>query len=83
MGDARGGGDNVVFVQSLYTWLTAPHVYPHILYHAYYDEEDSTLSRHPLNPNNTAFPNSAQLYQRLFGPSNPFWASPAATQRSR
>ena len=76
--DSHGGGDNVIYVQSMYDWLTSPSVYPHILYQSWYDEEDSTISRAPLNPNNTAFPNSAKLYKALFGPSNPFWSSPAA-----
>ena len=72
--DDHGGGDNTLYVQGMYDWLSNSTVYPHILYQAWYDEEDSTLSRAPLNPSNTAFPNAAKLYQQLFGPRNPRWA---------
>lgn len=82
--DSHGGGDNTVYVQGMYEWLTNSTVYPHILYQAWYDEEDSTLSRAPLNPTNTDFPNSATLYKQLFGPNNPRWAElePALLERN-
>ena len=72
--DAHGGGDNVVYLQGMYSWLTNSTTYPHILYQSWYDEEDSTLSRAPLNPDNTNFPNAAVLYKQLFGPNNTVWA---------
>ena len=82
--DDHGGGDNTVYVQSMYDWLTNATTYPHILYQAWYDEETSTLSRAPLNPGNTNFPNAAALYTQLFGPNNTRWAElePALLQRT-
>ena len=42
----------------------------------------SNRGRRTRPSGNTNFPNSAKLYQRLFGPSNPFWTSKAG-MRSR
>ena len=71
--NGKGGGDNVVFVQAMYDWLTRPDVYPYVLYAAYFDELESAISQEPINPGNTMYPNATRLFKQLFGPSNPFW----------
>jgi len=77
--DSHGGGDNIVYIQQMYNWMTQATVYPYLLYQAYYDAGDSIISGPPLSPVNTNYPNSSKLYRSLFGPTNPFWTSALAT----
>ena len=79
--DDHGGGDNSVYMQAMYSWLTSGRVFPRLLYQAYYDSEDSIISGAPLNLEQTAFPIAAAMYKRLFGPDNAFWSSSSAQQQ--
>lgn len=63
-GDGHGGGDNPLFIQGMYDFITNPQ--NNVLFQCYFDvfalDGDHQLS----NVNTTNFPDSSALFERLF-----------------
>lgn len=61
-GDASGGGDDPLFIQNMFTWITTHDV----AYHNYWDYQAPDFHG---QISNGQFPNSAAKFKELFGPT--------------
>lgn len=78
--DGAGGGDDPIFIQNMFTWLTTHNV----AYHDYWDYHASDFN---AQLSNDQFPNSGALFKTLFAQSStlasaPLMSPPAGTYAS-